>query len=154
MTFGDEPGAPLVTCEASHGWLVFQRAGQFVCISGGLVMLVAAVAAHRAASIPLILIGGGWLLIGLLGARQYRRSVRRMTFDGVLLRFSMIGGDEDVVALADIWEFKWARYDVSRQGPIRAVTTGRTFRVASHSRGLIDLFVALRAADPTISLPV
>lgn len=92
VALDSEPDVSLVTCEASRGWLLFQCGGLFVSVSGGLVMLVAAAAAHGAASIPLTTIGGAWLLIGLLGTRQYRRTVRRMTFDGVLMRFSLIMG--------------------------------------------------------------
>ena len=77
-----------------------------------------------------------------------------MKFDGLSLRFNIIGGEEYVVELSDLREFKWARHDEYRQGPIRAVTTGRTLWVASHSRRLIDLFVALRTADPMIRLPM
>jgi hypothetical protein len=130
----------------------FQRGGLFVAVAGGLVMLAGAAAAHDAASIALAVIGGAWLLLGLLGAHQYRRTVRRMTFDGILVRFSLIDGDHEV-ALADIREFRWPRYDFNRFGPMRAVTVDGTYLVAPRCRGLIDFFVALKAADPAIKLP-
>jgi hypothetical protein len=130
----------------------FQVAGLFVAVAGGLVMLAGAAAVHDSASIPLAVIGGAWLLLGLLGARQYRRIVRRMTFDGMLVRFSMFDGDH-AVALADVREFKWRRYDFNRFGPMRALTTDGTYLVAARCRGLIDFFGALKAANPAIKLP-
>jgi hypothetical protein len=130
----------------------FQRGALFLSVAGGLVMLAGAAAVHDDVSIAPALIGGSWLLMGLLGTRQNRRTVRRMTFDGMSVRFSLIDGDHDV-ALADIREFRWPRYDLNRFGPMRAVTVDGTYLIAPRCRGLIDFFVALKAANPAIKLP-
>jgi hypothetical protein len=145
--------ACLVTCHASPAWTRYQRAGLFVAVAGGVVMLAGAGAAHDSASIALVVIGGAWLLMGLWGTRQYMGTVSRMSFDGVSVRFNSRTGGERVVPLADIREFRWPRYDFNRFGPMRAVTGDGTYLIAPRCRGLIDFFVALKAANPAIKLP-
>jgi hypothetical protein len=148
----DSAPTGVVTCHANPGWLRLQQGAIFLTIAGGLGMLGGAAVARDSASIPLAAIGGSWLLMGLFGGRQYRCTFRRISFDGLSVRFSRADGDHDV-ALADIREFRWPRYDINRFGPMRAITVDGTYLVAPRCRGLIDLFVALKNANPAIKLP-
>jgi len=116
-------------------------------------MVLVAALAHDAASIALAVIGGAWLALGGLGSRQLRRTVRQMTFDGAGVRFTMAREDR-YVALADLREFKWSRYDIYRVGPMRAVTSAETYLIAARCEGLIDFFVALRTANHALKLPL
>jgi hypothetical protein len=66
----------------------FQRAGLTIAIAGGAAMLTGAAAAHGAASVPLVVIGSGWLAIGALGLRRNRNCANQVRIDGTTLTFT------------------------------------------------------------------
>jgi hypothetical protein len=129
VTIESDP-VKLVSCEARGSWLQHQKAALMMAIVAGLVMLVGSLVALNSASVRLLVLGGALLFMGPQGARQYSRTVRTMTFDGTQVRFALARGHHDV-ALRDITEFTWAKFDLNRLGALRTVTTDGTYLVAA-----------------------
>jgi hypothetical protein len=50
--------------EESRWYRGYQRAFVVIAVVGGVAMLLGAAVAHEAASIPLLVIGGGWTAMG------------------------------------------------------------------------------------------
>ncbi|HET9059727.1 MAG TPA: hypothetical protein VFN61_07380, partial [Acidimicrobiales bacterium] len=101
----------------------------FVAVAGGLVMLFGAAVAHDSASIPLLVIGGGWTAMGAAGAAQRRHVFRSAQFENGVLTLSS-PSDEVRVPADDILEIRRSRGDVNRFSPLQ---------VRTRSHGIIRL---------------
>lgn len=125
-----------------------------MAVGGGAVMLAVAAVAHDSASLPLVIIGGAWLVMGLLGSRQWRNTAREIRLNGQDATFLFPGSPPVTIPASEIIEFRYARLDVNRLVPMR-VRTARsgTFRVAPRMSGLLNMLVELRRLNPQLKLP-
>lgn len=135
-------------CEESRWYRRYQRAFVFISVGGGLLMLLGAAVAHDSASIPLLVIGGAWTVMGAAGAAQRRRVFTSAQFEnGVLTLVSP--SEEARVAADDILEIRRSRGDINRFSPLQVRTRSHgTMRLSPRLNGLIELLVDLRAANP------
>jgi len=116
-------------------------------------MLMGAAVAHRSASIPLLAIGGGWLIIGLLGLRQGRRTARKVQLSEGVLSFTFPRHKTAVVPLSDVSLIRPGRGDINRMSQIVVEKkSGNIIRVAPRMQGLFDLLVEVRRLNPDIQI--
>jgi hypothetical protein len=125
-----------------------------MAVGGGAVMLAVAAAAHDSASLWLVVIGGGWLVTGLLGARRYRNTAREIWLKGQDVTFLFPRSAPVTIPASEVIEFRYARLDPSRLTPMR-VRTARsgTVQVVPRMSGLLDMLVELRRLNPQLKLP-
>lgn len=90
-------------------------------------MLTAAAAIHDSTSVPLLVIGGGWLLAGLAGVWQLRRLVREIVLHGETVEFRFPARDI-VIPAQEITEIRWPLWDPGNR---------RYLRFRTHSNGVI-----------------
>ena len=118
---------------------------------GGAVMLLLAAGAHDAASVPLLVIGGAWLVMGIAGIAAGQRYAREIVLDGSGVHFISPRNQVDVSA-GDIIEIGHAAWDLNRMGTLSVRTsTHGTIKTAPRLTGLIDLLVELRRLNPSIT---
>src|SRR5580658_7882903 len=100
----------MVSCRPARWWLWYQRIAIGISAGGGSIMLIGAAIVHSAASIPLLVIGGVWFLLGLAGIGQARRQVREIVVDGahVVFRYQALNV---VIPATEITEIGWAWWD-------------------------------------------
>lgn len=116
-------------------------------------MLIGAAIADSAASVPLLVIGGAWSLMGLAGIWQTRRQVREITVDAAHVVFQYQARSV-VIPAREITEIGWARWDPNRAASLR-------FRTLSHGiikapprmQGFIDFLIELRRINPDVKVP-
>lgn len=141
----------VVEYRIARSWLWYIRVGLLVTLVGGLAMLVVAGAAHDSASIPLAVIGGGWLLCGIGGLYQRGKLVRAVQLEGGVVTFTLLNGGEMIVPAAKIVEVRRARFDPNRFAPLQIRTnSGDSLRVPAQLRGLLDLLLQLRLLNPNL----
>ena len=116
-------------------------------------MLVGAAIAHNAASIPLVVIGGAWLLMGLLGLRQGRRMASEVQLTGSgLLTFSF-PKERISVPVSEVVEIRPSRGDINRFAPILVRdVNGNVVRIVPRLQGLVELLLELRHQNPSIRM--
>lgn len=77
----------MIRCVEARWYAWYMRLGTSVATGGGAVMLIGAALAHDAASVPLLVIGGVWLAVGLACLIINPRYVREIVIDGSRMRF-------------------------------------------------------------------
>lgn len=139
-------------CEESRWYRRYQSTFVLVAVAGGVAMLIGAAIAHDTASIALLVIGGGWTVMGAAGAAQRRRVFRSAEFVNGVLTFSS-ASDELRVPVEDILEIRRSRGDVNRLSPLQVRTRSHgTIRLSPRLDGLIELLVELRTANPALRI--
>ena len=142
----------MIRCEESRWYRRYQSAFVLLSLGGGIVMLLGAALAHDSASIALIVIGGGWTVMGAAGARQRHHVIRAVRLDDALVTF--ISPSEELrVPVSDILEIRRSRGDVNRFSPLRVNTASHgTIRISPRLEGLVELLVELRSANPALQI--
>jgi hypothetical protein len=91
-----------------------------------------------AASVPLLVLGGAWLAMGVASLVASPRYVREIVIDGSRVRFISPRAQVDVDC-ADIIEVGYRRGDINRMGTLSVRTSAHgTIRAAPRLVGLID----------------
>jgi len=135
---------------ASRWWEWYWRSGVTFGIGGGVVMVTAAAVAHNGASVPLALIGGGWLLFGLIALVKGRQVASRIEVKDDAVTF-VAQGRQTTVAATEILAITRPRHDTNHWGWINVRTThDGTIKIASRQRDLVELLVDLKAANPRL----
>jgi hypothetical protein len=115
-------------------------------------MLTLAALAHDSASIPLLVIGALWTVMGLGGLRMNRRTFRAVRLESGIVTF-LSPGRAVTIPVAEILEVRRARGDVNRFSPLRVITRGHgTLAMSPRLDGLIELLVELRSANPALRI--
>jgi len=141
---------PVKVYRASPWWEWYWRGGVTFGLGGGVVMLIAAAVAHNAASVPLVVIGGGWLLFGLVALVNGRQVASRIEVkDDAIIFVSQ--GQQTTVAAAEILAVTRPRYDLNHWGWLNVRTAHNgTIKIASRQRDLVELLVDLKVANPRL----
>jgi hypothetical protein len=115
-------------------------------------MLVVAAGAHNSASIPLLVIGGGWFVMGLGGLRTQRTVAREVQLEDGRVTF-VFPSKRLTVPASEITEIRRPHYDINRVCWLDFQTTSNgKIRVTPRLRGMVDLLIALRAVNPDLKL--
>ena len=130
----------------------YQLGTLVVSLGGGLLMAMLAALAHDSASIPLLVIGGLWAVMGLGGLAMNRRTFRAVRLESGMVSF-MSPGRALTMPVAEILEVRRARGDINRFSPLRVITRSHgTLAISPRLDGLIELLVELRAANPALRI--
>jgi hypothetical protein len=141
----------MIRCTETPWYAWYRRLGASVATGGGVVMLVGAGVAHDAVSVPLLVIGGTWLAVGIASLIASSRYVREIVIDGSRVRFISPRAHIDVDC-ADIIEVSHPRWDFNRMGTLLVRTsTHGTIRAVPRFVGLIDVLVELRRLNPQVA---
>ena len=143
----------MISARADRLWRWYQAGGTYVALVGGGLMLLAAAILWASASVPLLVIGGGWLVLGLGGAWQWRRVAREVRLEGELITF-VFPAQELTIPAADVLEIRRARWDTNQVAWLRFETMSHgTIKVAARLRGLFELLSELRRLNPQVKYP-
>lgn len=143
----------MVSCQPGRWWLRYQRIATGISAGGGGIMLIGAAIAHSAASIPLLVIGGAWSLMGLAGIWQARRQVREIAVDAghVLFRYQ---ARNIVIPAREITEISWAWWDPNRAASLRFRTRSHgVIKAPPRMQGFLDFLIELRRVNPDVKVP-
>lgn len=135
-------------CTEAGWYRWYRRAAAAIGIGGGCAMIVGAAASRNSASVPLLVIGSGWILVGVILAWQGRRFVREVVVAGGVARFISASACIDVPAV-DVTEIGHAWCDFGRMGTL-------TVKTASHGKikamprleGFLGVLAELRRSNP------
>jgi hypothetical protein len=100
----------MVSCRPTPWWTLQLWIGTVIVTGGGVIMLTTAAAIHGSPSVPLLVFGGGWFLMGLAGVWQLRHQVREIVLDGETVEFRCPARDI-VIPAQEITEIRWPRWD-------------------------------------------
>ena len=113
-------------------------------------MLTAAAAIHDSTSVPLLVFGGGWLLVGLAGVWRLRHLVLEVVLDGETVEFRFPTGDI-VVPAQEITEIRWPRWDPGSMRDLRFRTQSQgVIRTPCRLEGLREFMIGLAEVNPTV----
>ena len=140
-----------MACREASWYRHWMRALQWGAIGGGLVMLVGALIARDIASIPLLIIGSGWIVLGFVAGSRHGRLVNAMSFENGVLRLSSPTESLDVAA-GDILRIAYPWYDLQRMQALKISTTTRTIEAVPRFDYLMDVLIALHESNPSIDL--
>jgi hypothetical protein len=130
--------------------LWYQRIAIGISTGGGAIMLVGAAIAHGSASIPLLVIGGAWFLLGLAGIGQARGQVREIVVDGAHVVFRYRSRNV-VIPAQEITGIGWAWWDPNHMSSLRFRTHSRgVIKAPPRMQGLLELLIALRHVNPDV----
>jgi hypothetical protein len=142
----------MVSCRPARWWLWYQRIAIGISTGGGSIMLIGAAIVHSAASIPMLVFGGLWFLLGLASIGQARRQVREIVVDAahVAFRYQALNV---VIPAREIAEIGWAWWDPNHMSSLR-------FRTLSHGvikapprlQGFLDFLIELRRINPDVKV--
>jgi len=142
----------VISCEAPQWWSRYQQIGIVVAIGGGAAMLLLAAIAHDAASVALIIIGGLWCVMGILGLRQFRTLATFVTFDGKVIEFRW-PERQLVVPVGDLVAVSRSRWDLQRVSWLKIETRSNgVVRLPPRLDNVIELLMALKEANPELRL--
>jgi len=138
----------VVSCTARRSWWWYNRLVIGIAAGGGIAMLVGAATAHDTASIPLLVIGGWWLLGGLLAIWQVRQQVHEIVIHGDSVEFRSTAKRVTIPAV-EIVEVGSSR----RGGYLRFRTRSNgVIKVAPRLHGLFDFLIELRRLNPQVKV--
>jgi hypothetical protein len=127
------------------------RALQWGAIVGGLAMLVGALIARNSASIPLLIIGSGWIVAGFFFGNRHGRLVNAMSFENGVLHLSSPIESLDI-APGDVVRIAYPWYDLQRMQALRISTVTRTIEAVPRFDYLADVLIALHESNSNIDL--
>jgi hypothetical protein len=139
----------VVSCTETSWYRRYRRIATAIGIVGGLAIVAgAAVAWNAASSVPLLVIGLGWLTVGGVFAWQGRHFIKEIAVTGATVQFVSATGTTSVMA-SDVAEFRRSRFDQGRMGTITILTaSGVRLRAVPRFDRLFDVLVALRQVNP------
>jgi hypothetical protein len=143
----------MVSVQPVRWWLWYERIVIGICAGGGGVMLIGAAIARSAASIPLLVIGGAWFIMGLAGTWRARRQVREITVDAAHVVFRYRAGNV-VIPAQEITEISWAWWDPNRAASLRFRTLSHgVIKAPPRMQGFLDFLIELRHINPDVKVP-
>jgi hypothetical protein len=113
-------------------------------------MLILAAVIHDDASVPLLIIGAAWALMGCFGIRQGRRMAQSVRLVSGVLMFTF---PRKTLSLdvAEVAEIRPTRGDINRFAPILVRSErGDVVRLVPRLQGLIELLAEVRRLNPAI----
>jgi hypothetical protein len=143
----------VVSCAETSWYRWYRRIATVVGIVGGLAILAgAAVAWNAASSVPLLVIGLGWITFGASFAWQGRHYIKEIAVTGATVQFISATSTTSVM-VGDVAEFRRSRFDQGRMGTITILTaSGAKLRAVPRFDRLFDVLVALRQANPGLTV--
>jgi len=142
----------VVSCKATLWWQWYYRITVGIAVGGGAVMLFGAIVAHDAASIPLLVIGGFWLLGGVLSIWQGSQSAQEIILDGDSVEFRSPAKRLTIPATA-IVEVSAPWWDTGHMGYLRFRTrTNGNIKAVPRLEGFFDFLVELRRLNPEMKV--
>jgi hypothetical protein len=122
-----------------------------VPIGGAVILLIVAITDHGSGSVPSLVIGGIWLLIGLTGFRPARQA-REIVLSGSSVEFRLPARCLTIPS-GEILEVSRPRWDLNHMGYVRFRTrSDGVIRVAPRLQGLVEFLVALRTDNPAVKI--
>ena len=112
-------------------------------------MLTAAAAIHDSTSVPLLVFGGGWLLVALAAAWRLRHLVREIVLDGETVEFRFPTGDI-VIPAQEITEIRWPRWDPDMRDLRFRTHSHGVIRTPCRLEGLREFMIELAEVNPTV----
>jgi hypothetical protein len=132
--------------------LWYHRIAIGICTGAGGIMLIGAAIVDTTQSLPLLVIGGAWFLMGLAGIRQARRQVREIVIDGAQVMFRYRTRNV-VIPAQEISEVSWAWWDPNHVSLVRIRTISRgIIKVPSRMQGFLDFLIELRRVNPGVKI--
>jgi hypothetical protein len=120
-----------------------------VTTGGGVIMLAIAAAIHDRTSVPLLVLGGAWFLMGLGGVWQLRHEVFEIVLDGETVEFRRPTGDI-VIPVQEITEIRWPRwYQRDQCLRFRTYSNG-VIKTPCQLEGLREFMIELAEANPAV----
>jgi hypothetical protein len=115
-------------------------------------MLLLAAAAHDTASIPLLIIGSAWLVMGIAALLKSRHLATKIQFASGAMTFVSVDGQRTIEA-ESIEEISRSRWDFNRLSPIRVRTAGgEVVKIAPRMTGLFEVLAQLREVNPRVKV--
>jgi hypothetical protein len=149
----DGPGADngdVVRCAEAAWYRRYRRLAAVIFTGGGVAMIAGAAVSRSSASVPLLVIGAGWTLVGVIFIQQGRRLVTEIVVSAGAATLTSASASIDVPA-ADITEIGHARFDVNRMGPLTVKTTSNgRIRAVPRLEGLPEVVIELRRSNPAL----
>jgi hypothetical protein len=140
----------VVSCKATLWWQWYSRLAIGIAAGGGVLMLLAAAVAHDAASIPLLVLGGGWLLASLVGLWQAWRTVGEIVLNGDTVEFRSPSNRRTIPA-GDILEVDRPWWDTGHMGYLRFRTRADgNIKVVPRLQGTFEFLVELQRLNPEL----
>jgi hypothetical protein len=140
----------MVQCAEASFFAWWRRTCACVGVAGGAIMLTVAPAVHDASSVPLLVIGTGWLAFGGVWLVIGQRYARVIVIDGHRVAF-ISPRAQVVVDARDIAEIGYGALDPRRMATLYVRTSSHgTIRVVPRLTGLIDVLIELRRINPAV----
>lgn len=132
-------------------WFRWLRLGIVTAALGaGTAMFLGAALPADGPVMPLMVLGAFWAVLGLIGLRAHRHLVREVRLDGQTVTFVSPRRTLSI-PLNEITEVRRSQGDINRGMPLKVVTSSQgTLKLSPQMKGLIELLVELRAANPEL----
>lgn len=115
-------------------------------------MLAVAAATRSSTTVPLLLIGPWWIMVGAIGVLQARRFVREIVVAAGVARFISASACIEVPA-TDITKIGHGWFDVNRMGTLTVRTASNgTIKAMGRLDGLSQVVVELRRSSPALQV--
>jgi hypothetical protein len=138
----------MVSCTETRWYRWYRRIAATIGIAGGLAIIAGAAAAWNGASVPLFVIGLGWMVGGGSFVWQGRRFIKEIVVTGATVQLVSAAGTTSLLA-SDVAEVRRSRFDQGRMGTITFLTaSGERMRAVPRFDRLFDVLVALRQVNP------
>jgi hypothetical protein len=143
----------VISARADRSWRWYQAFGLYVPTVGGILLLVVAAITRDSNSIPLLVIGTGWIVIGLAALWWRPRVAHEVCIESgriifVFPRTELTVPVGDLVRIRRAWgdlnHWLWFRFETRSHGSVR---------VAARLEGLIELLAEIRRLNPGVSYP-
>lgn len=140
------------TYSTQRWFLRMTRFGVAISLGGGLLMLFVAAAAHDSASIPLLVIGGAWFIMGVAGLGTRRKVAEAVQLEDDRITF-VFRSRRLTVPVREITEIRRPRYDINEMQWVEFHTLSNgKIRVSPRLRGRVDLVAELRKINPSLKI--
>jgi hypothetical protein len=143
----------VISARADRSWRWYQAVSTYLPLVGGVLMFLGAAISQDSNSVPLLVIGGFWVAMGLAGVWQWPRVAREVRLEDERLTF-IFPAKELTIPATDVIEIRRARGDMNHWLWLRIHTTNHgTIRAAARLRGVVDLLSELRRLNPRVTYP-
>jgi hypothetical protein len=142
----------MVSCKATFWYRGYYRIAIGIAVGGGVFMFFGAIVAHGSASIPLLVIGGGWLLGGLLSIWQSSRTVQEIILNCDSVEFRSRAKRLTIPA-TEIVEVNRPWWDTGHMAYLRFRTrSDGNIKAVPRFEGFLDFLVELRRLNPEVKV--
>jgi hypothetical protein len=138
----------MVSCTETSWYRWYRRILAIIGIAGGLAIIAGAAYAWNGASVPLFVIGLGWIVTGGVFAAQGRRFIKEIVVTGATVQLVSAAATTSVLA-SDLAEVRRSRFDRGGMGTITILTaSGERLRAVPRFDRLFDVLAAVRQVNP------